>query len=51
EIARLRLEHQAATLDELGQLANPPLSKSAVNYRLRRLQQLADQGRPREREE
>lgn len=47
QVARLRLEHPAATLDELGQLADPPLSKSAVNYRLRRLQQLADQGRPR----
>ena len=43
QMARLRLEHPAATLEELGQLANPPLSKSAVNYRLRRLQQLAGQ--------
>lgn len=41
QVARLRLEHPSATLDELGQLANPPLSKSTVNYRLRRLQQLA----------
>lgn len=47
EIARLRLEYPAATLEELGQLAAPPLSKSAVNYRLRRLQHLADHGRLR----
>lgn len=41
QIARLRLEYPEATLDELGQYANPPLTKSAVNYRLRRLQALA----------
>lgn len=45
QVARLRLEHPEATLDELGQLANPPLSKSAVNYRLRRLVALAEVGR------
>jgi hypothetical protein len=45
QMARLRLENPSSTLDELGQLAEPPLSKSAVNYRLRRLQQLADQGK------
>lgn len=44
QVARLRLEFPEATLDELGQAANPPLSKSAVNYRLRRLQKLADSG-------
>lgn len=44
QVARLRLEHPEATLDELGQLANPPLSKSAVNYRLRRLVSLAEIG-------
>lgn len=45
QMARLRLENPSATLDELGQLAEPPISKSAVNYRLRRIQQLADQGK------
>lgn len=45
EAAVLRLEHPAASLEELGQLAQPPLSKSAMNYRLRRLQQLAEPGR------
>lgn len=44
QVARLRLENPEATLDELGQLANPPLSKSAVNYRLRRLLAMADMG-------
>lgn len=42
QMARLRLELPEATLDELGQAANPPLSKSAVNYRLRRLMELAN---------
>lgn len=37
EIAELRLEHPSATIIELGQSADPPLSKSAVNHRLRRL--------------
>lgn len=45
EAALLRLEHPEATLEELGQLAQPPLSKSAINYRLRRLQQMAKLGR------
>lgn len=42
EIARLRLEHPDASLADLGQLAEPPLTKSAVNHRLRRLAALAD---------
>ncbi|NLO87500.1 MAG: DNA-binding protein WhiA [Firmicutes bacterium] len=41
QVARLRLEYPEASLEELGQAANPPLSKSAVNYRLRRLMELA----------
>ncbi|MTI95343.1 MAG: DNA-binding protein WhiA [Firmicutes bacterium] len=42
-VARLRLEFPEATLEELGAAATPPLNKSAVNYRLRRLQKLADE--------
>jgi len=45
QMARLRMEFPEATLDELGLAANPPLSKSAVNYRLRRLQELANEGK------
>ncbi|MHB8858387.1 MAG: DNA-binding protein WhiA [Thermoleophilia bacterium] len=37
EIAELRLAHPSTTIAELGQMAEPPLSKSAVNHRLRRL--------------
>lgn len=42
EIALLRLEHPEASLRELGELADPPLSKSAVYHRIRRLQELAE---------
>jgi len=41
QIAELRLAHPEASLQELGQLADPPLSKSAVNHRLRKLVHLA----------
>ena len=41
EVAELRLEHPDAGLEELGQLLDPPLSKSGVNGRLRRLGEIA----------
>jgi DNA-binding protein WhiA len=39
---RLRLEHKQASLEELGQLANPPLTKDAIAGRIRRLLAMAD---------
>lgn len=39
---RLRLEHRQASLEELGQLAEPPMTKDAVAGRIRRLLALAD---------
>ena len=39
---RLRLEHRQASLEELGQLADPPLTKDAVAGRIRRLLAMAD---------
>jgi DNA-binding protein WhiA len=39
---RLRLEHAQASLEELGALAEPPLTKDAVAGRIRRLLALAD---------
>ena len=42
EIADLRLKHPSATLLEIGHYASPPLSKSAVNHRLRRLVKIAE---------
>ena len=44
EIALLRLEFPEVSLRELGELADPPLSKSAVYHRIRRLEELAQDG-------
>lgn len=40
--ARLRLKHPEATLKELGEMMDPPLSKSGMNHCMRRLRQIAD---------
>jgi cell division protein WhiA len=39
----LRIKHHQASLDELGRLAEPPLSKDAIAGRIRRLLVMADQ--------
>jgi DNA-binding protein WhiA len=39
---RLRLEHKQASLEELGALADPPMTKDAIAGRIRRLLALAD---------
>jgi DNA-binding protein WhiA len=39
---KLRVEHKQASLEELGALANPPLTKDAIAGRIRRLLALAD---------
>ena len=39
---RLRLEHQQASLEELGALSDPPMTKDAIAGRIRRLLALAD---------
>lgn len=38
----LRLEHRQASLEELGQLADPPMTKDAIAGRIRRLLAMAD---------
>ncbi len=43
DFMRLRLEHPSASLKELGELADPPLSKSAVYHRVRRIEQMAEE--------
>ncbi|MCL2492322.1 MAG: DNA-binding protein WhiA [Coriobacteriia bacterium] len=40
EFARLRLANPGLSLKELGEIADPPLSKSAINHRMRRIQAL-----------
>lgn len=41
EVARLRLDYREVSLQELGEMLNPPVGKSGVNHRLRRLCELA----------
>ncbi len=41
EIAMIRLQYPEASLSELGALMNPPVGKSGVNHRLRRLSDIA----------
>ncbi|CEO27031.1 DNA-binding protein WhiA [Paraclostridium sordellii] len=47
EIAELRVDNEDLTLKELGEMASPELSKSAVNHRLRKIEQIADDLRTR----
>lgn len=48
EIAQLRLEHPNASLKELGELVEgSPISKSAVNHRMRKIAQMATTVRKR----
>jgi len=42
QAGRLRVEHEQASLEELGQLADPPMTKDAVAGRIRRLLHMAD---------
>ena len=41
EIAKLRLENSAISLGELGKRLNPPLGKSGVNHRLKKIEEIA----------
>ncbi|MCX4305156.1 MAG: DNA-binding protein WhiA [Acetatifactor sp.] len=45
EMAEVRLEHPDAPLKELGECFHPPIGKSGVNHRLRRLSELAEKVR------
>ena len=41
EMARLRVENPLDSLSELGEKAHPPIGKSGVDHRLRRLAEIA----------
>jgi len=45
QIARLRIDNPYASLKELGEMCDPPLSKSGVNYRMKKLIELSKQFR------
>ena len=42
EMAEVRLENPDASLKELGEMLDPPVGKSGVNHRLRKLSEIAD---------
>lgn len=42
ELAYLRLKHTNASLKELGEMLDPPLGKSGVNHRLRKIEEIAN---------
>lgn len=51
QIAQIRLEEPEASLKELGEMLEPPIGKSGVNHRLRKLTELADKLRCSKEEE
>ena len=42
EVAYLRLEHPDISLTALGELCNPPLKKSGINNRVRKIEEMAE---------
>ncbi|MCG8484639.1 MAG: DNA-binding protein WhiA [Clostridia bacterium] len=42
QVAELRMENKEASLQELGQLLTPPVGKSGVNHRMRKIEAIAD---------
>ncbi len=50
DIARLRIEFPEASLKELGEMLLPPIGKSGVNHRLRKITMIADQLRENKEE-
>ncbi len=43
DLALARLEAEDASLKELGEMVTPPISKSGVNHRLRKISEIADE--------
>ena len=48
QLARLRLENKDASLKELGAMMDPPIGKSGINYRFKKIEQIAEDLRRRE---
>ncbi|MCR4441640.1 MAG: DNA-binding protein WhiA [Peptococcaceae bacterium] len=46
-IARLRLDNPDASLKELGEMMDPPIGKSGVNHRMRRIEEISEELRSR----
>ncbi len=43
EVAEIRLNHRDATLKEIGMMLDPPVGKSGVNHRFRKIEELAEE--------
>lgn len=43
DVAELRLEYPDESLKELGEMLSPPVGKSGVNHRLRKIEKIADE--------
>ena len=43
QTARVRMAYPEVSLEELGRLLDPPVGKSGVNHRLRRLEAMAQE--------
>jgi len=41
-VSELKLEYPSATLKEIGEMLIPPISKSGVNHRLRKISEIAE---------
>ena len=50
EMARVRLQYREASLKELGAVLDPPVGKSGVNHRLRKLSKIAEDIRQKKQE-
>ena len=42
EVALLRMEHPEISISQLGEMCNPPLKKSGINNRLKKIEELAE---------
>lgn len=51
DIARVRLENGEGSLKELGEMLTPPLGKSGVNHRLRKIDEIAEKIRENRKED
>jgi hypothetical protein len=51
QVAELRVKHPDLSLKELGQLMTPPLGKSGVNHRLKKLEEFAEKIKSKREEE
>ena len=43
EIAELRLNYPDESLKELGEMLEPPVGKSGINHRLRKIEKIAEE--------